>query len=152
MLWMNYEFDQVIQNKDGTETPVPVTWSYNHHYSARVVGKLAKMYRQPVSGPADPLAKNAGHLSGAYQGMPASVWLAEAPADPSPNSTIPAIVDFDEANGGEWRKSFHGYPHGYAQLVESPVGFRAANSTFRTTIQPPYSLLKMGHPLQAQGC
>ena len=30
----------------------------------------------------------------------------------------------DEANGGEWRKSFHGYPHGYAQLVESPVGFR----------------------------
>ena len=26
--------------------------------------------------------------------------------------------------GGEWRKSFHGYPHGYAQLVESPVGFR----------------------------
>ena len=33
-------------------------------------------------------------------------------------SPIPAIVDFDEANGGEWRKSFHGYPHGYAQLVE----------------------------------
>jgi len=25
-----------------------------------------------------------------------------------------------EGNGGESRKSFHGYPHGYAQLIESP--------------------------------
>ena len=127
MAIVGYEFDQVIHNPDGTGplpdgTPVPVTWSYNHHYSARVVGKHAKMYQQPVSGPGDPLAKNAGHLSGAFKGQPASVWLAESTTDdPDPNSSIPAIVDFDEANGGEWRKSFHGYPHGYAQLVENPV-------------------------------
>jgi hypothetical protein len=123
----------------------------------------------PVSGYDDPLAKNAGHLSGAYKGSPASVWTAKSTkADPTPNSPIPAIVDFDEANGGEWRKvcqclplssvtckaaivvvpqrihitflsqllcfcfaggfssskSFHGYPHGYAQLIEGPIGFR----------------------------
>ena len=88
----------MIHNPDGTGplpdgTPVPVTWSYNHHYSARVVGKHAKMYQQPVSGHDDPLAKNAGHLSGAFKGQPASVWLAESDAsDPSPNSSIPAIV------------------------------------------------------------
>jgi hypothetical protein len=76
-----------------------------------VVGKYAAMERKPVSGPEDPLAKGAGHLSGAFQGKPASVWLAHStPDDPTPNSSIPAIVDFDEANGGEWRKSFHGYP------------------------------------------
>lgn len=119
MAIVGYEFDQVIRNPDGTETPVPVTWSYNHHYSARVVGKYAEMEQVPVSGYGDPLAKNAGHLSGAFKGSPASVWTAKSTkADPRPNSPIPAIVDFDEANGGEWRKSFHGYPHGYAQLVE----------------------------------
>lgn len=36
---LRYEFDQVMQNADGTESQVPITWSYNHHYSARVVGK-----------------------------------------------------------------------------------------------------------------
>jgi len=124
MAIVGYEFDQVIQNADGTESPVPVTWSYNHHYSARVVGKYAEMYQEGVDGQQDPRAKNIGHLSGPYDGKPASVWQARSKNDPTPNSPIPAIVDFDEANGGEWRKSFHGYPHGYAQLVESPVGFR----------------------------
>ena len=27
---------------------------------------------------------------------------------------------FSEGNGGESRKSFHGYPKGYAQLIQSP--------------------------------
>lgn len=106
MAIVGYEFDQVITNPDGTESPVPVTWSYNHHYSARVVGKYASMYREPVNGPEDLRAKGAGHLSGPYGGKPASVWLARStPDDPHPYSDIPAIVDFDEANGGEWRKS-----------------------------------------------
>eukprot|EP00040_Diaphanoeca_grandis_P022873 m.123597 g.123597 ORF g.123597 m.123597 type:complete len:807 (-) comp29000_c0_seq2:129-2549(-) len=125
MAIVGYEFDQVIQNADGTESPVPVTWSYNHHYSARVVGKYAEMYQEGVDGPQDPRAKNMGHLSGPHDGKPASVWQARSTkTDPTPNSPIPAIVDFDEANGGEWRKSFHGYPHGYAQLVDNPIGFR----------------------------
>lgn len=65
------------------------------------------MEQVPVTGPNDPLAKNVGHLSNGP-----SVWMARStPNDPRPNSTIPAIVDFDEANGGEWRKSFHGYPY-----------------------------------------
>ena len=51
---VGYEFDQVIANEDGTESPVPVTWSYNHHYSARVVGQYAEMYRHPVDGQHDP--------------------------------------------------------------------------------------------------
>ena len=27
------------------------------------------------------------------------------------------------ANGGEFRQTFHGYPRGYAQLIESPQSF-----------------------------
>ena len=38
-------------------------------------------------------------------------------ADPS----VPASQMFSEGNGGESRKSFHGYPAGFAQLLESPT-------------------------------
>jgi hypothetical protein len=31
---------------------------------------------------------------------------------------------FSEGNGGESRKSFHGYPDGFAQLIESPETWR----------------------------
>ena len=72
------------------------------------------MYQEGIDPSKDPSAKHYGHLSGPHQGKPASIWKARSQNDPTPNSPIPAIVDFDEANGGEWRKSFHGYPHGYA--------------------------------------
>ena len=39
--------------------------------------------------------------------------------DPS----IPTSQLFSEGNGGESRKSFHGYPNGYAQLIESPTSW-----------------------------
>ena len=32
----------------------------------------------------------------------------------------PTHATFSEGNGGESRKSFHGYPDGFAQLIESP--------------------------------
>jgi hypothetical protein len=38
----------------------------------------------------------------------------------------------DAPPGGESRKSFHGYPDGFAQLVESPQSWSAAGrSTYR---------------------
>ena len=43
--------------------------------------------------------------------------------DADPTSAIPTSQIFAEGNGGESRKSFHGYPDGVAQLVESPVKF-----------------------------
>lgn len=36
------------------------------------------------------------------------------------DTSIPTSQMFSEGNGGESRKSFHGYPAGYAQLIESP--------------------------------
>ena len=37
---------------------------------------------------------------------------------------IPQIHFFSEANGGEMRMSYHGYPKGYAQVIESPNEFQ----------------------------
>ena len=43
--------------------------------------------------------------------------------DPKPQSQVPASQFFSEGNGGEFRKSFHGYPAGMAQLIDSPTNF-----------------------------
>ena len=40
---------------------------------------------------------------------------------PLPRSPIQTSWFISEGNGGESRKSFHGYPQGYAQLLESPT-------------------------------
>jgi len=37
--------------------------------------------------------------------------------------TIPLIQVFCEANGGEYKYTYHGYPLGYAQLISSPAFF-----------------------------
>lgn len=37
---------------------------------------------------------------------------------------FPTSIVFQENPGGEFRKSYHGYPQGYAQLIHSPTFFR----------------------------
>ena len=43
--------------------------------------------------------------------------------DPNAESDVPTSQFFSEGNGGEFRKSFHGYPKGFAQFIESPTTF-----------------------------
>merc|ERR1719422_2716494 len=43
--------------------------------------------------------------------------------DPNANSDVPTSQFYSQGNGGEFRKSYHGYPKGYAQLIESPTTF-----------------------------
>jgi len=43
--------------------------------------------------------------------------------DPAPNSDVPTSQMISEGNGGEFRKSYHGYPRGMAQLIDSPTTF-----------------------------
>lgn len=102
-----YEVDQVFTSPDGVDTSVPIYWAYNHHYEGYINGKYSEM------------------VKGNVKGMPhGSGWIQRSiGTDPRPDSTIPSSQWFSEGNGGEMRKSFHGYPHGFAQLVDSPVSF-----------------------------
>ena len=43
--------------------------------------------------------------------------------DAAAGSGVPTSQFYSEGNGGEFRKSYHGYPRGYAQLIESPEFF-----------------------------
>ena len=108
---MGYEEDQVFAN----ETSVPINWAYNHHYVFWMQGKNSEMV----------LTKASPNEHEYWMRGDGSKWQSQTiKNDPDPNSTIPTSHIFAEGNGGEMRKSFHGYGKGVAQLIESPVTFQ----------------------------
>lgn len=82
---------------------VPIYSAYNHHYFSWLTGKDAEVYNmsQQVLVP-NPTATGVRDKPGASKGYPTSIVYKENP-------------------GGEFRKSYHGYPSGYAQLIHSPT-------------------------------
>lgn len=111
-----YEQDQVMVNpvgqpgvNPGDDVSVPINWAYNHHYMAWMTGASSEM-KHVKAAPGDTMA----------HGAPTRWVAVDKPGvirgpDDAPNNQM-----FSEGNGGESRKSFHGYPNGYAQLIESP--------------------------------
>ncbi|KAL1520060.1 hypothetical protein AB1Y20_023535 [Prymnesium parvum] len=114
-----YEQDQVMVSPMGSpgidpakDVSVPINWAYNHHYMGWMTGEHSEMKYLANPDPADVSA----------HGSPAQWVAVDRPsaslrADPS----IPTKQMFSEGNGGESRKSFHGYPAGFAQLIDSPT-------------------------------
>lgn len=118
MAIMGYEQDQVMVNPPGhpgvnpdQDVSVPINWAYNHHYMAWMTGSYSKMVEINVD-PEDTMA----HGSATRR---IAVDLPEAAFRKNPS--IPTAQMFSEGNGGESRKSYHGYPKGFAQLIESPT-------------------------------
>jgi hypothetical protein len=113
-----YEMDQVMvtpQGKPGQEpekdVSVPINWAYNHHYMAWMTSAEYTELVTVDALPGDVLAHGASRKN-----VIRDVIGAPTPAPPTPTSQM-----FSEGNGGESRKSFHGYPDGYAQLLFSPT-------------------------------
>lgn len=121
---IGYEVDQVKRGENGaSDISVPIYDAYNHHYCAWLLGKDAEMKNvQTVTDEARYINHGAS-----------AVWIAapksENDRDISPGSipdsfkTIPSSQWFSEGNGGEFRKSYHGYPKQYAQLIKEPTTF-----------------------------
>jgi hypothetical protein len=103
MAVVGYESDQVFPNG----TSVPITWAYNHHYEAYIRSSLSNLYKVDTQ----------SHIDyGQYNHGAKQIWKI--------NDTFPlGSLFFSEANGGEFRQSFHGYPSNYAQLIRSPRFF-----------------------------
>ena len=117
MAVVGYETDQVMRTEDG-DVSVPITHAYNHHYCAYMSGSLSEM--KQVTGDLG----DGGHgmwNHGAHGGW--QTVKREDLGDMSADSGIPTSQFYSEGNGGEFRKSYHGYPQGYAQLIESPTTF-----------------------------
>jgi hypothetical protein len=124
MAMRGYEVDQVrtILTEEGEEeeVSVPITWAYNHHYISWLLNtKKSRVVEKPVT-------KDTAHMSHGNT----HIWVAEEIQNnhddddddlTSSSSRYPSSQFISEANGGEMRKSWHNYPDGHAQLVQSPV-------------------------------
>lgn len=119
---VGYETDQVfvIDSKNNSkDISVPITWTYNHHYEAYLHSENTQMIK----------INNSKHNTndwGIYNHGAKKQW------EIFPKITNVTLKNgeyitnnlfFSEANGGEFRASFHGYPNGYAQLLQSPKYF-----------------------------
>ena len=110
-----YEMDQVFHPSDTSgEVSVPINFAYNHHYVAWIKGVNSEMV----------LTQAKPHEHSYWMRGDGSKYVSRTKAnDPNPTSKVPTSQIFAEGNGGESRKSFHGYPGGVAQLIESPHKF-----------------------------
>lgn len=108
-----YEVDQVRQLEGGEEVSVPITWAYNHHYSAKVLNsKKAKLVKQkPNDHETIPLTSRDEYSihHGAEEYWTPQVLVDDVDEDP----IIPQVHWFAE-----------GYPKGYAQIIELPDTFQ----------------------------
>ncbi len=128
MAILGYEVDQVrIDPQTGKEVSVPITWAYNHHYMAFLMGKTQDNTRVSMVKVALNEALQHGSTRMAIgHGGGDKVWI---PGIRSTNITkLTEDSDrswgfFSEGNGGEMRKSYHFYPKGYAQLLRKPHSF-----------------------------
>eukprot|EP01084_Bolivina_argentea_P167243 290290_1 len=87
---------------NGEDKPVPIYNAYNHHYFSWLVSSDAEMYelKTPLTIP-----------------NPTNISFR---AKDGVNVTYPVSIVYKENPGGEFRKSYHGYPSGYGQFIYSP--------------------------------
>jgi hypothetical protein len=111
-----YEVDQVFKGagEDGEDISVPLNFAYNHHYCGFLLGNGSRI--QEITS-ADPRWADVD----AHSKARGKAWLAVS--DPT-TSGMPRSARLTNANGGEYRKSWHGLPDGYGQFVESPLRFQ----------------------------
>lgn len=95
------------------DVSVPINWAYNHHYMAYMTGADSEI----VSVKND----EGKGLGMGYHGRETHLEARDLPSAKTNGAPgIPTSQMFSEGNGGESRKSFHGFPKGYAQLIHSP--------------------------------
>jgi hypothetical protein len=109
MAVVGFEFDQVRKTKGG-DISVPMNVAYNHHFETTMTGKYSRMEKIKAR---HKDFTNMGHSH------PDQGYIMEA-IDLIPNPVIPTSQSFGAGNGGEARKSFHGYAPGFAQIINSP--------------------------------
>ena len=124
MAVVGFEVDQVRPGAgpNGEDVPLPINVAYNHHFESGMSGAKSRFEKIAFDGPDDP--RIAELEKGMAHGIPnhKEHWvLRETEAAPG---GIPSSQSFSGGNGGEYRKSFHGYPPSYAQVIYSPERFQ----------------------------
>jgi hypothetical protein len=108
MAIVGIEMDQVRRTPAG-DVSLPINVAYNHHHNTAIVGKGARM-EEVAHG--DPRVAEAAAQWPPRRGMMLSdrskLWL---PIEHTPSASgAPTSAMFDDANGGEYRKSWSAIP------------------------------------------
>ena len=111
---VGWEIDQVWYDSNNVEHSVPISASYNHHYVAQLAGGTTKYNKIKLTGENDPRLPELRKHSHGIVNMQQYHYIAEL-GDNGSNRFV------SSGNGGEYRKTFHGFPPGYAVVVESPT-------------------------------
>jgi len=100
-----------------------LTVAYNHHFESTMAGGHAEHKKITLNGPDDPQIEKYGlrMAHSMYFGAGSEHWVVD---ERNSDSGIPTKQAFGGANGGEVRKSFHGYAPGFAQIIQSPKTFQ----------------------------
>ena len=119
MAIVGYEVDQVrrTSNTSAGDVSVPISCSYNHHHDAYFTGAGSAMQKVRYD-PADP---SVGPME---RRDPDFLWKP-VEHTPSPNG-LPTSAHLAAGNGGEYRKSYHGFAAPVAYVIESPVSYHVS--------------------------
>jgi len=125
MAIIGWEIDQVrrVKGKNGSlvDVSVPISATYNHHYVSHVIGSKAKFRKVENVLPDSPLGKKLLKESGhgiVNWDQPQYIVEEIKPSD------VPTHQQFSSANGGEYRKTYHGFPPGYVLVLDSPTAWQ----------------------------
>lgn len=120
MAMIGIECDQVRRNATGTgeDISVPINAAYNHHFTATLAGAKASFEKVVFTGSDDPrrVEFETGH------GVPDAVYRVNELE--SGVGGVSTHLGLGGGNGGEYRKTYHGFPAPYARLIESPRQFQ----------------------------
>ena len=130
MAVVGYEVDQVRRTPDG-DVSVPISMAYNHHHDAFFVGKGSKMQKvryDPLDTTISPMAR-------------ADPNFVEIPVEHTPSPLgIPTSAHLAAGNGGEYRKSYHGFASPVAYVIDSPQTMHVLPMQVNTAISQIYML------------
>ena len=122
MAIVGWEIDQVRRTPDG-DVSVPISATYNHHYVSGVIGAKARFRKVVLSGEDDPLYPRVAAQSHGRVALDQEHYIVEELEAPTNGGD--SYIQCSSANGGEYRKTYHGFPPGYALVVDSPTAWQA---------------------------
>lgn len=112
---VGFEVNQVRIDRNGEEVTIPYSACYNHHFESTMIGGSATFQQVRRDDPR--LSSGSGH------GLPDGGLYVVSSQEPE-DEDLPTQQAFGAANGGEARRSFHGYAPGFAQVIKSPHSFQ----------------------------
>ena len=122
MAMVGLECDQVRKGAgpNGEDISVPISAAYNHHFTATLAGAKTSLERVEFEGPEDP--RRAEFAAESAHGLPDTVYRARKLEEGV--GGVSTHLGLGGGNGGEYRKTYHGFPAPYARLLESPRQFQ----------------------------